>query len=203
VVIVQKTNSFKFIETFDIKEIVDHIKNFDREWFTIPELAMDRTNNPVDVLPIFKVPMYFNPMSRSTELLPAIRATRDDKLLKLVEPIIKKVESLYNSRHGRVWLAKLEAGKKIPLHIDHADSEGKERSDGFYSFAVHRVHISLITNDDVIFNVNEEIKNFKVGECWEMNNNVPHTIENNSNFDRIHLVIDILPEEWDSYGNSH
>jgi aspartyl/asparaginyl beta-hydroxylase (cupin superfamily) len=33
------------------------------------------------------------------------------------------------------------------------------------------------------------------GECWEINNSRPHLVENNSDIDRIHLLIDIMPNE--------
>ena len=31
------------------------------------------------------------------------------------------------------------------------------------------------------------------GECWEINNTRLHAVENNSKIDRIHLLIDIMP----------
>ena len=34
------------------------------------------------------------------------------------------------------------------------------------------------------------------GECWYLNANLPHRVTNNSNRDRIHLVIDCEVNDW-------
>jgi hypothetical protein len=31
------------------------------------------------------------------------------------------------------------------------------------------------------------------GECWEINNSRPHYVNNFSNVDRVHLLVDIMP----------
>jgi hypothetical protein len=36
----------------------------------------------------------------------------------------------------------------------------------------------------------------KEGECWYMNFNLPHSIHNKSNSDRVHLVIDAVVNDW-------
>jgi hypothetical protein len=35
----------------------------------------------------------------------------------------------------------------------------------------------------------------KVGECWEINNQQMHSVINDSDEHRIHLIIDIVPNE--------
>jgi aspartyl/asparaginyl beta-hydroxylase (cupin superfamily) len=55
----------------------------------------------------------------------------------------------------------------------------------------NRVHIPIITNKDVFFKIEDQIKQLKEGEMWEINNSERlHSVENNSNKDRIHLIID-------------
>ena len=34
------------------------------------------------------------------------------------------------------------------------------------------------------------------GQCWEINNAKNHSVENNGTTDRIHLLIDIMPNEF-------
>ena len=36
----------------------------------------------------------------------------------------------------------------------------------------------------------------KVGECWEINNSLLHSVENNGKTERIHLLVDILPNKF-------
>jgi aspartyl/asparaginyl beta-hydroxylase (cupin superfamily) len=81
----------------------------------------------------------------------------------------------------RAILVLLKSNSKIDKHID----TGKSLS------ICHRVHIPIITNKDVLFDIDNEIKNLKEGEMWEINNSEkPHSVINNSNIDRIHLIVD-------------
>lgn len=81
----------------------------------------------------------------------------------------------------RAILVSLKSNSKIDKHID----TGKSLS------ICHRVHIPIITNKDVLFDIDNEIKNLKEGEMWEINNSEkPHSVINNSNIDRIHLIVD-------------
>jgi len=57
----------------------------------------------------------------------------------------------------------------------------------------HRIHIPLITNDKVNFFIDRRNYNFKVGEVVEINNLKFHSVENDSEYDRIHLIIDYTP----------
>ena len=60
----------------------------------------------------------------------------------------------------------------------------------------HRVHICIIPGDNTVFIVNDEQKIFKQGECFEINNLVVHSVENKGSKDRIHLLIDLLQNEY-------
>ena len=41
--------------------------------------------------------------------------------------------------------------------------------------------------------------NMKEGICYEINNQLPHAAHNNSDLDRIHLIIDIMPYGMENY----
>ena len=53
-----------------------------------------------------------------------------------------------------------------------------------------RVHVPIITNDDVIFNIDGNKKNMKAGEVWVINNLKTHSVANNGDAARIHLIFD-------------
>jgi aspartyl/asparaginyl beta-hydroxylase (cupin superfamily) len=62
---------------------------------------------------------------------------------------------------------------------------------GYSLESCNRIHIPIITNNEVYFTVGGERKNLKDGEMWQINNNNKmHSVENNSNQDRIHLITD-------------
>lgn len=81
----------------------------------------------------------------------------------------------------RALLVKLKANSNILPHTDNIKTLDKN----------NRFHIPIITNKKVLFTVGDEIKNLKEGEVWEINNGQKqHSVINNSNEDRIHLIID-------------
>ena len=83
----------------------------------------------------------------------------------------------------RLIFARLLAGAKIPRHADG----------GFSLMNSHRIHIPIVTNERSVFLVNGEQKNMQVGEMWEINNELPHMVENQGDEDRIHLIVDWIP----------
>ncbi len=83
----------------------------------------------------------------------------------------------------RALFARLKGKGRIDTHTD-----------GLYSLLkCHRIHIPIITTDDVVFSIGGEEKVLGEGEMWEINNATLHAVENRSEQDRIHLIIDWVP----------
>jgi hypothetical protein len=79
-------------------------------------------------------------------------------------------------------LINLPKNKKILPHID----SGNE-----HFFKTKRIHVPITTNDKCNFIVGDEIVQMKQGEIWEIDNaNKIHSVINNGDTDRIHLLID-------------
>ena len=99
--------------------------------------------------------------------------------LNLCKEVFKKVygEGLLI----RAILVKLKANSSVDPHIDKGDSLQK----------CFRVHIPIITNENVYFTVGNETKIFKEGEFWEINNSGKiHSVENKSMKGRVNLIAD-------------
>ena len=114
------------------------------------------------------------------------------KHYKMFETSLMPLESLLSTHYGngftaRLILTKLKPDGVIPEHRDN----GK-------CFQVsHRVHLPLITNDDVWFTVGDETITMHAGELWEINNTQRlHSVINKSDRDRVHLIID-----WEPYND--
>ncbi|QHI36273.1 L-proline cis-4-hydroxylase [Kordia antarctica] len=86
-----------------------------------------------------------------------------------------------------VRLMNLPAGKIVNTHIDY---------NGGYEDGIFRVHIPVITNDEVFFILNDERLQMRSGEAWYTNINLPHGVENNGTTHRVHLVIDCIRNDW-------
>ena len=107
-----------------------------------------------------------------------------------IDKFLENIFPLYAKKYGegifvRVLLVKLKKFSKINPHVDS----------GIGLILSKRTHLAIITNNLVTFTVNDEMKNLKEGEIWEIDNQLKHSVENNSEIDRIHLIIDYLVSE--------
>jgi hypothetical protein len=81
---------------------------------------------------------------------------------------------------GRVFFSKLRSKSKIDLHVE----------DGKYFEHYDRFHFVVQSNESNIFFIRDEPIVLPVGHmCW-INNHVPHWLLNNSDEDRINLIVD-------------
>lgn len=102
-------------------------------------------------------------------------------------PYFREVLSVFRCPLRAVRLLRLHAGSSIAEHIDNAlDFDSGEV----------RLHIPILTNDDVRFFLDGARLVMAPGECWYTNVNLPHSVENRSGTDRIHLVLDCVVDDW-------
>lgn len=102
--------------------------------------------------------------------LPQARAIVFD-LMRLVEA----------TQLGRCVISRLPPGKKILPHVD----QGSPAT--FYQ----RFQICLQSAPGCNFTIEDEQVCFKPGEIWLINNKAEHSVVNNSNLDRISMVVDL------------
>jgi aspartyl/asparaginyl beta-hydroxylase len=84
-------------------------------------------------------------------------------------------------------LLKLGAGARIIEHRDYNLS---------LDDAEVRLHVAITTSPLVDFYLNGERIVMNPGECWYINANLPHKVDNRSDTDRVHLVIDCKVDDW-------
>ena len=85
----------------------------------------------------------------------------------------------------RAMAAKLLAGQKITRHWDKHPS--------FH--CGHRMHVPITTNPRVRFMIDGQPYRFKIGEAYEINNQLHHSVMNKGNEDRITFIFDYVPKE--------
>ena len=110
----------------------------------------------------------------------------DEPVMKPINDILEKLPCTYE--RGRFM--KLVAGKVIGKHSDKIDKD-------IESGNIVRIHVPIRTNEDVIFTLYENARdkignehNLKTGHFYYTDVSKPHAVRNNSNIDRIHLVVD-------------
>jgi hypothetical protein len=89
----------------------------------------------------------------------------------------------------------LETIRLLRLAPGSVINEHRDRGTG-YSFGNFRLHIVIRTDSNVVFKVDGEILPMKEGECWYADFDKPHSVENKSGKDRIHLIIDCVRNDW-------
>ncbi len=115
-----------------------------------------------------------------------ISAFRDTALLGRCA-YFREVLATFRCPLQAVRLLRLHPRSNIAEHVDHAlDFEDGEV----------RLHVPIETNDDVKFYLDGSRLVMAPGECWYTNVNLPHSVENASNADRVHLVIDCQVNGW-------
>lgn len=103
----------------------------------------------------------------------------------VLSPILNSVATKMNyssAEFPRVMLAKLPAKQVIKAHIDASPAAQYP----------HKIHVPITTNDQTYFCFEKSKKQMKVGEAYEVNNNIKHWAENNGNSDRIHLIFELF-----------
>jgi hypothetical protein len=106
-----------------------------------------------------------------------------DNIWDILTPIIQNLENYYDGRCLNVMFANLPSGEEIKAHVDNSD----------LLKSIHRCHLPIQTNEDVIFYLDRQPYHLKEGIFYEINNTILHSVSNNSSEDRVHLIIDIIP----------
>ena len=102
------------------------------------------------------------------------------RLLK--SPYIRQVIASFDTVIGRSRLMRLAPGASVTGHID-----------SHYFWRDHvRIHIPVVTDPTVTFHCDTEEVHMAAGESWTFNNWLMHSVENRSDRERIHLVIDTV-----------
>jgi predicted acetyltransferase len=82
---------------------------------------------------------------------------------------------------GRVMIVSLKPGGRIPIHIN----------EGSYADRYDRLHVPLQSDEGNRFSVDGDDVYMHPGELWWFNHKRPHWVENYSERERIHLIIDV------------
>lgn len=104
----------------------------------------------------------------------------------LEETVIPVIRELYPSGEiAMVQFAVLPAGAEIGRHVDAT----------IYS-DMHGLHIPIVTNPQVEFTIGDDDARYQLRQdrLYELDNTEFHSVENGSEQDRIHLMIDVLPD---------
>lgn len=117
-----------------------------------------------------------------------------------IRPILVKIADYFdNTSIGKQMEALYGKGYCIRANLVSllANCEIKPHQDKNFSLAhSHRLHIPIITNKHVLFQVGGETQSLVEGDIVEINNRREHSVVNRSDQARVHLIIDwVIPNE--------
>ena len=105
---------------------------------------------------------------------------------QVINDILAKIPSTFE----RVRFMKIKANSGIGKHSDRIDKDFGIEDDN-----IIRIHVPIRTNDQVEFYLwegKEKLVNYlEEGHYYYVDVRAPHAVTNNSDVDRIHLVIDV------------
>jgi len=178
--------NFDLIKQYDVSKIKDIISQMEEEW-RLDEWRQKThdVHKHTESYMINKIER--NPWDIGVAIEYEKKASREDgELASLTLDIVEDLEKMFDGVAGFVMYIKLKAGEEVAAHQDW----------GNYFQMVRRIHVPIITNPAVDFMIGGENKYLQEGECWEINNRNTHYVKNNSEFDRIHLLIDIMEKRY-------
>ena len=92
--------------------------------------------------------------------------------------------------HCPIWTVRLlglSPGSRIKEHEDYFLG---------IEYRLIRIHIPIATDPRVDFFVGGKKQVMLEGEAWYIDFSLPHSVDNNSDKDRIHLVLDCTVNDW-------
>jgi quercetin dioxygenase-like cupin family protein len=117
-------------------------------------------------------------------------ATATPTALLLQAPYLLSVYEAFHTKVHRVRLMNLKPGTRIAEHRDYgAQRYSLER--GYI-----RVHIPIRTHAAVAWKLRGQKVNMQPGEAWYINVCEPHSVENLSTVNRVHMVLDMAVNDW-------
>jgi len=170
-------NRFNYIDTIDVSNIKDVLLKLTKEdWneFTFRQEQVGPHKYTKSI------PLIFDTGSNTIKPVYHKQYNNFEDEINIINDICRKTYS--DGYMIKALFVNLPAGKSIFSHKDY----------GLSLTISNRIHIPIITNDDVIFTVDDESINMKEGEMWEINNSLTHSVDNNGDQDRIHLIVDWL-----------
>lgn len=168
-----KDFSYNFLGTFDTGGFEQLIKNLNEEdWneYTVRQKKYEVHRHTLTI------PLIFDNFTNIPKNYPKYEIFKDE-ILKL-EDFFKQF--YMTGKLIRCLLVKLLPESYIPKHVDRS-----------YSLEIsNRHHIPVTTHEDILFFIDDEPKNMKIGEVWEINNTKPHNVSNPTQYSRIHIIAD-------------
>jgi len=174
----------EWLDTCSVDEMRNLILKLDSSCWTRYSFRKADVNKHVTTIPLYFLtgdwklhdPITIYRFTEFSNLFPFIE--------KIYQMIIKK--GVKEGVITKAMIARLEPHQRITRHVDYGDSLTLSQ----------RCHWVIKSNPLVKFIVNDELMYWSEHNIYEINNQYPHEIINDSDEYRIHLIFDIIPYQY-------
>ena len=129
------------------------------------------------------IPFIWNQWDVESRLFNLDYMNQNSQLWEVLKPFLSRLVNKYDGVIVNCLFARLKAGTDIKPHKDIS----------LNLLLVHRIHLVIITSPSVQFFIDNTPYEFPAGRIFELSNDRFHSVRNNSDRDRVHLIVDILP----------
>lgn len=171
----------KFMEGLDVQPLYSYVKRNKHLFEIHKERQSYEGSAHVDTKTIFlRGPLKFT-REEYQENIDAYDYDVPHELVSLVSKLIHPCLDFLDIRQlGYMMIVSLVPGGEITEHIDQ----------GRYAEYYDRFHIPLYSKEGNYFRCGDEEVQMGEGELWTFNHHMPHSVVNNSDRERIHLIFD-------------
>jgi hypothetical protein len=145
-------------------------QNYQGDWSAIPLRGPAGARHPIQMI-------YSDPTATAFE----------DTAMLAACPYFRAVLNSFACPLQAVRLMRLTPGSVIKEHTDH---------DLSFEQGSVRIHVPVITNEGVTFELKRQRVILEAGSCWYLRLSDPHSVSNRGDTDRVHLVIDASVNDW-------
>jgi len=161
---------YEFIKlplSFDVNQLAEEVLSLnDDDWIPHPDSFKGNSSAPLISLN-GEINNEFNGPMKQTKILSRLHYT-------------KQVIASFGEVFGRSRLMRLSPDCEVPLHTDTS----------YHWMKRVRIHIPIITDNEVIFHCADKKVHMAAGEAWLFDSWKQHKVVNQGQTNRVHLVID-------------
>jgi len=179
--------SFQHLTSFDISELRKMLlEEQQKTWeFFNPPKADNITQN-CNIANLLLIHT-FNDWDLNTPLKRYIMKPLYDKYMPFITPFIDFLNKQFpNCIVTSLSFSKLFPSKHISPHVDFMD---------IIKYP-HRIHLPIMTNNECQFTINDDVRVIQEGDLTLICQNSLHSVVNNGDTDRIHLIIDLMDVKY-------
>lgn len=179
-----KDTSWQFVIgdiPFSLNKLIEEVSNFDEEW-KLDTSRQDKlaTHKDTEMFQLRFMDYWWE--VGQGNLSKNINNLKNDESQNIMNSLYKHLEDLYDAKVVRCEIVKMHKHSSIPTHIDS----------GEFLYLGRRIHVPLVTNKDITFTVLNHSLNMQVGKWYDINNSLPHSVDNPTDTERIHIIIDLI-----------